>query len=323
MRADRLLSILMLLQSRGRMTAQALAEEFGVSERTIYRDVDALCMSGVPVYPEHGPGGGFALLDSYRTNLTGMTDEELNALFSLSVPSPYEKLGISNELRSALLKLSASLPAARRHSEEQAQNRVLIEWEGFHADEPVPHLNVIQQAVWKNQRLRFSYRIIMGIAIDDVLVEPYALVAKGGIWYAVVMQEGYLNVHRVSDLTDVRETGEAFTRLPGFDLANYWRKWCETHEKQRGTYPVTVRVSPAAIPLLPLYFGSRAKAWKERGQYDADGWVTLTIDLETFESARAHLLGMGAAVEVLLPLALRYSIIDFAKQTTRLYDSSS
>lgn len=144
MRADRLLSILMLLQVRGKVTAQELAQELDVSERTIYRDMEALCTSGVPVYTEHGPGGGFALLDSYRTNLTGMTEDELRALFMLTVPAPLEKLGISQELRSALLKLSAAVPDARRMDENKTHQRFHLDWNGwFQEEEPVPHLNVI------------------------------------------------------------------------------------------------------------------------------------------------------------------------------------
>jgi predicted DNA-binding transcriptional regulator YafY len=320
MRADRLISILMLLQSRGRMTAQALADEFDVSERTIYRDIDALSISGVPIFPEHGPGGGFALLDSYRTTLTGMTEEELNALFLLSVPSPFEKLGISRELRSALLKLSASLPAARRPSEEMSQNRFLIDWEGFQIEPAAPGLQTIQQAVWKNRRLLLSYRLIMGVALQDVPVDPYALVAKAGAWYLVAMHEVRLNVYGIADLTGVRETGETFVRQAGFDLPTYWQQWCQRSEQRRRSYPVTVRFSPDAIALLPLYFGQRARAWHDLGQSAEDGWVTLIVEFESLEAARGHLLGMGSAVEVLAPLALRCSLADFAKQVARMYE---
>ena len=116
MRADRLLSLLMLLQTRGQMTAQDLAQELECSIRTIYRDVDALSISGVPIYADRGHGGGIALLDDYRTTLTGFTEEEIRALFLLSIPAPLEDLGLSKEIRSALLKVSASLPAYQNGS---------------------------------------------------------------------------------------------------------------------------------------------------------------------------------------------------------------
>src|SRR5512147_2861952 len=153
MRADRLLSLLMLLQARGRMTAQELARELEVSERTIYRDINALSASGVPVYAESGPGGGCALLDSYRTNLTGLTADEARALFMLSIPAPLDQLGVGQELRAALLKLSAALPSSRRPDEERARQRIHIDslaW--FQGEDPVPHLHTLQQAVWQDRR---------------------------------------------------------------------------------------------------------------------------------------------------------------------------
>ena len=141
MRADRLLSLLMLLQARGRMTAQELAAELEVSERTIYRDINALSASGVPVYAESGPGGGCALLDSYRTNLTGLTADEARALFMLNIPAALDQLGVTQELKAALLKLSAALPEARRRDEERIRQRIHLDstwW--FQAEEPLPHL---------------------------------------------------------------------------------------------------------------------------------------------------------------------------------------
>jgi len=326
MRADRLLSILMLLQGRGKMTAQELSEALDVSERTIYRDIDALCTSGVPVYPEHGPGGGFALLESYRTNLTGLTEGEMSALFMLNVPSPLEKLGVSQELQSALLKLEAAQPTARKSAsrksgaEDQAQNRFLIDWEGFFTEEPVPHLKLIQEAVWKNQRLLLSYRLIMGVMVNDSLVDPYALVAKAGEWFVIVMRAGRLDTLRVAELLEVKPSGETFTRLPGFDLAVYWREWCQGYQRRQNRYPVRLRFAPGFMPYLPLYFGQRAKDWARQAAPDPDGWVTLTIEFGSLENARGRLLGLGRAVEVLDPLALRRSLIDYARQIVALYE---
>ncbi len=160
MRADRLISILMLLQSRGRMTARELAEELEVSERTIYRDVEALSGSGVPMYAEHGPGGGLALLDSYRTNLTGLNEDELRALFMMfSGPGALDKLGVHQDLKSALLKLSAALPGASRTDEEEVRNRFYLDWSWwFHHQEPVPHLAALQQALWEQHKVRLYAR---------------------------------------------------------------------------------------------------------------------------------------------------------------------
>lgn len=148
MRADRLLSLLMLLQIRGRMTAQELAQELEVTERTIYRDVLALSTSGVPVYTERGPGGGIELLEDYRTNLTGLTAEEVRALFMLSIPEPLEKLGVGRDLRAALLKLTAALQGRLRSEEERSHQRIYLDSVPWHqADKPLPFLSIIQQAV--------------------------------------------------------------------------------------------------------------------------------------------------------------------------------
>ena len=160
MRADRLLSILLLLQGRGRMTAEELAEELEVSVRTIYRDIDALSAAGVPVYTDRGPGGGCSLLESYRTNLTGLTQSEVQALFMLSIPSPLVDLGVSQELRMALLKLSAALPKAAQRAEERARSRIHLDstwW--FQSGEPVPHLPTIQEALWTDRKLVVRYRL--------------------------------------------------------------------------------------------------------------------------------------------------------------------
>ena len=171
MRADRLLSLLMLLQTRGKMTAQALAQELEVSERTIYRDIDALCTSGVPIYGEAGLDGGYALLDSYRTNLTGLSEAEVRALFMLNVPAPLADLGVSRELKSALLKLTAALPAARRPHEEHVRQRFYLDSAGWQRDEEaVPHLKTIHQAVWQDRKLYLTVRTFS--FQGDKLVDP-------------------------------------------------------------------------------------------------------------------------------------------------------
>lgn len=159
MRADRLLALLMLLQTGGRMTAAELARELEVSERTIYRDLDALAMAGVPVYAERGPGGGCALLDSYRTSLTGLTDGEVRALFLLSLPTPLADLEVGRDLKAAVLKLNAALPAERQDQADWLRQRLHLDWSAPSEAETVPHLPQVQRAVWENRRLRVTYRL--------------------------------------------------------------------------------------------------------------------------------------------------------------------
>jgi len=325
MRADRLLSILMLLQARGRVTAQQLADELEVSVRTIYRDIDALSTAGVPVYAERGPGGGCALVEGYRTSLTGLTEEEVRALFMLSVPASLDELGVSQELRAALRKLAAALPDARRQDEKQVRQRIYLDWADWPQPEPAPHLQAIRQAVWEDRKLGIIYRwIAPHVQQFERLVDPYGLVAKAGTWHLVCADDSQIRVYRVSELVEVRPTDARFERPADFDLAAFWKAWCKGREESRPSYPVTARVSPGLLPLLPLYFGDRIRAQiASAGPPDGDGWITLTLPFERIETARERILGFGRAVEVLAPEALRLSVIDFARQIAGFYNRDS
>jgi predicted DNA-binding transcriptional regulator YafY len=322
MRADRLLSLLMLLQARGRMTAQRLAEELEVSQRTIYRDIDALSIAGVPVYGERGPEGGYALLDSYRTNLTGLTEDEVRALFMLSIPAPLAELGVSQELKAALLKLSAALPDVHRTDEERVRQRIHLDsawW--FQHEESVPHLQTVHQAVWQDRRLYITYRLRLGTAVEiERLVDPYGLVAKANVWYLVCARNGRIRAHRVSHLLDARMSDESFERPQDFDLAAFWKEWCTEFEEGRPYYPVTARVAPDFVSELPRHFGQQIHdAIAQAGPPDDEGWITLTLPFETLEAARYRILGFGRGVKVLEPQALRRSLLDFAAQIVALY----
>ena len=321
-RADRLLSLLIMLQTRDQMTAQALAEEFEVSVRTIYRDIEALSMAGIPVYAERGPGGGCALLDSYRTNLTGLTEHEVRALFMLSIPSPLADLGVSQELKTALLKLTAALPVSHRDEEQSVRQRIHLDstsW--FQSHEPVPHLQTIQQAVWQDRQLILTYRRPFPIR-DEVerWVKPYGLVAKAGNWYLVAATNGHIFPYRVHWILRAVLTDKPFERPDTFDLATFWYEWRESYEHNQPFYPVTARVSPALLPWLPLHFGDSIREQIEQANPpDAEGWIILTLPFEHFETARQRMLGFGRAVEVLEPEALRLSVIDFAEQIVTFY----
>ncbi|MCP5098059.1 MAG: WYL domain-containing protein [Chloroflexi bacterium] len=319
MRADRLLSLLLLLQTRGQMTAQTLAKELEVSERTIYRDIDALSCAGVPVYGEPGPEGGYALIDSFRTNLTGLTEGEVRALFMLTVPAPLADLGVSQELRTALLKLSAALPQARRHDESWIRQRFHLDatwWQ--QSDAPFPHLQTIHTAVLQDRKLHIVYETAVAVKLDRI-VSPYGLVAKAGIWYLVSATADAIRVHRVSDLLDVCLSDEPFTRQKEFDLAAFWRNWCAAFETHLSDFAVTVRVAPSFVPILPKYFGSAVRAKIANATPDTDGWIKLELTFKSFEAARERLLGFGRGVEVLEPRALQRSILDYAEQIVALY----
>ena len=319
MRADRLLSLLLLLQARGRMTARQLADELEVSERTIYRDIDALSISGVPVYGDRGPDGGYALVESYRTTLTGLSAPEVRALFMLSIPSPLDELGVSGELRSAMLKLVAALPATSREDEAWVRERIYLDATWWGQDEPVPHLQVLHRAIWQDELVRITYRhpFIAPVGMEQT-VAPYGLVAKGGVWYLVCEGNGRIRAHRVSTLVDASLTGERFARPPGFDLRAFWEAWC-TAESPPPSYRVRVRVSPGLAFALPWYLGDRTRAALAEAPRDAEGWSVLELSFESFEDARARLLSFGGGAVVLEPEELRLSVLDFARQTIARY----
>jgi predicted DNA-binding transcriptional regulator YafY len=302
------------------MTARELAKELEVSERTIYRDIDALSIAGVPVYGVPGPEGGYALVERYRTNLTGLTEGEVRALFMLSVPAPLADLGVSQELRAALLKLSAALPDTRRRDEERVRQRFHLDSTWWRqGEECVPHLQTIHQAVWQDRKLHVVYRPPFAIEIER-LVAPYGLVAKAGIWYLVCARNDAVHVHRVSHLLDVRLSDESLERPADFDLAAFWDAWCAGYEAFLSDFTATVRVAPGFIPELPKYFGSTIHTKIARaGPPDSEGWIRLELSFESFEAARDIILGFGRGVEVLAPCALRRSVLDYAEQIVALY----
>ncbi len=323
MRADRLLSILMLLQGRGRMTAGQLAGELEVSERTIYRDIDALSTAGVPVYGERGPEGGYALLDSYRTRLTGLTENEVRALFMLNIPAPLAELGVDDELRAAMRKLSASLPERSRGAEQRVRQRVHVDsvwW--AQGEDPVPHLRALHDAVWQDRVVRIRYPQPFGTpAVLERAVDPYGLVVKAGAWYLVHARRGRMRVIQVSRLQDVELTSDTFARQREFDLSAFWRSWCAEADRQRTDYRAVVRVAPELVEWLPRYFGQGVRtAIAEAGPPDEEGWVRLELGFESLPAARERILGFGRAMEVLAPRALRLSVADYARQVAQLYE---
>jgi predicted DNA-binding transcriptional regulator YafY len=305
------------------MTAQELAQELEVSERTIYRDINALSASGVPVYAESGPGGGCALLDSYRTNLTGLTADEARALFMLSIPAPLDQLGVTQELKAALLKLSAALPEARRRDEERIRQRIYLDSLNWFQDvDAVPQLPVIYRAVWDDREVAITLRLQFAAFIDaqiEQVIAPYGLVAKAGVWHIIAARDDQLRVYRAADVIDARLLDETFTRCADFDLAEFWQKWCDGVEQDRPRYDVMLRLAPHFVPIAQHYLGTEVQAAIDRAPPDEQGRVKVVVTFESLEDARARCLSLGYAVEVLEPEALRRSIVDYAEQIRRIY----
>jgi predicted DNA-binding transcriptional regulator YafY len=225
MRSDRLLAMLLLLQTHGQMSATKLAEELEVSPRTVYRDMEALSAAGVPVYAERGRAGGIAILPDFRTDVTGLTTEEARALFVLVSDDAHANLGFGDALRSGLRKLMAALPEAHQQLAERSTERIIIDpgrWGGPAAHSP--HLTVVQEAVLRDRRLRLGYEQRDS---DDLLhfpvVDPHGLVHRGGAWYLVATVEGKDRLFRVDRIRAAELLNDAVQRPAGYSLRASWR----------------------------------------------------------------------------------------------------
>ncbi len=329
MRADRLLSLLMILQSHGKTTAQALAAELEVSERTVYRDVIALSSAGVPVYADRGPGGGISLIEQYRSDLTGLNKEEVRALFILAIPPALGDLGLDGELKAALRKLSAALPSTLRADEQRVRQRIHIDptpWQPEQSSTPLPHLLEIQRAVWEGRALEIRHRLWMRSDMPplEAKIFPYGLVAKAGHWYLVAWRVDHLTVIRIDRVLELHDTGERFERPADFDLATFWRAHCQEIKEQRLTFPVVVRLPARQLSFLHWMLKDAVQPPPPGGeQPDSMGRITRELRFEYFEQARERLLPLGGAVEVIEPLALRYSIQDYAAQILAVYSETN
>src|ERR1051325_7154818 len=223
MRADRLLSIMLLLQIYRRLTAGELARRLEVSERTIHRDMEALSTAGVPVVAERGAGGGWALVDGYRTNLTGLNGEEIQSLFAATPSRLLSDLSLDKAADAAHVKLLAALPESSRSLAEYARERIHVDSAGWGgAEERAPHLRTIQEAVWQGRRLFIAYARGCESPDAELEVDPLGLVAKGGVWYMVAAVGGDARSYRVSRVRAARLSEEAAARPEGFDLAAFW-----------------------------------------------------------------------------------------------------
>jgi predicted DNA-binding transcriptional regulator YafY len=321
-RASRLVSLLLLLQTRGGMTAAELARELEVSERTIHRDVDALSASGVPIFAERGPHGGIRLVEGYRTRLTGMTPDEAEALFLSGLPGPAAELGLGTVVAAARLKVLAALPTELRGRATRLIERFHLDASGwFHADEPVPHLAAISEAVWQTRRIELVYD--RGDRVVTRTTDPLGLVLKAGVWYLVARTDGQLRTYRISRVVDVHAGDERCERPEGFDLAAYWIESSAAYERDTPRLTVTLRVRDTAAGDLAGTVGSGAWQGREELAAESDGgWRTLRLRLDWPEEVPGRLLALGPDVEVLEPPELRNAVVARAARVIEVYGKS-
>ncbi|MGW1744483.1 helix-turn-helix transcriptional regulator [Streptomyces sp. NPDC002092] len=307
MKAGRLVSILLLLQTRGRMTAAQLAEELEVSVRTVYRDVEALGAAGVPLYGDAGHAGGYRLLDGYRTRLTGLTADEAEALFLAGAPGPAAELGLGSVLAAAQLKVRAALPPELRAHADRVSGRFHLDAPGWYADaEEAPYLPAVADAVWNSRVLNVLYRRWAEPTDVQRRLEPYGLVLKAGRWY-VVAGPGP-RTFRVDQILQLAAADEEFTRPDDFDLAAYWTAYQRDFHDRLYRGEAVVRLAPGVR--LPRAVDGRT---------DVDGWTVATVPIESVEHAHGEFLRLGTDIEVLQPPELRERIARTVAQLAGRY----
>jgi predicted DNA-binding transcriptional regulator YafY len=318
MRASRLLSILMLLQTRGRTTADALAAEFEVSVRTIYRDIDQLSAADVPIYGDRGPNGGFQLLDGYRTKLTGLSPAEAETLFLAGLPGPAADLGLADVLATAELKLTAALPERVRPQARRLAARFHldpVDW--FRSPDEARLLPAIAQSVWNETRVEIRYR--RGTGAVTRLLNPLGLVLKAGTWYVVASVGQAMRTYRVSNILTLTQTAEPFPRPKDFDLVGYWTAATRSYELGLYRGEAVLKVRRKSLPRLELLGAAVKEAADRTARPAGRDWLRVQIPIESPEQAAAELLRLGPEVEVIEPEALRSRIGERAEAVARLY----
>lgn len=323
-RADRLVSLVLLLQARGRLPARALAAELEVSVRTVYRDIAALNSAGVPVVTESGPNGGCWLLDGYRFPLRGLSADEASALLVLGVPAAVAELGLADALAAAHQKISVTSGDASGFPRPALVHLDMPRW--FHGAEHVPQLPALASAVRERRQLRLGYWRGSDEPETTRVVSPLGLVNKAGTWYLVAVAAGRDGpvVFRVGRIVSARVLADTFARPADFDLAAFWADWSASFQASRPKTEVLLRASPAALAAFPEVFGdSVLPALEAAGPADALGFREVALTFEHETAAVTRLAGFGGQVEVLSPASVRARLVATARELLERYSSST
>lgn len=317
MRADRLLSIMLLLQSRGKLSSRELAHTLEVSERTVMRDMEALSASGVPVLAERGRDGGWRLTEGYRTSLTGMKPNEIGSLLLTADAAILKALGIQEDYSSAVRKLEAA--AKPQGSPLQFLNqRIHIDGAGWHTSgESYPFLTLLQEAVWGDRKVTIIYS--NGDEDKHRLISPLGLVAKRGVWYVAAESCGEMRTYRVSRILHAEITSETFTRPAGFELARYWEESTASFKSSLPRYPVTLLLRESAQKSLRQ---ERYTVILSSEQSSRAGWLTIHAEFQTLESACKIILSLGQEAVATEPQELVDRILSALRKTSTLYEET-
>jgi predicted DNA-binding transcriptional regulator YafY len=318
MRADRLLSIMLILQAQGKTKTVALAETLEVSRRTILRDIEALSIAGVPVHAEAGHGGGVYLDEHYRVSLTGLKEAEVRALFVSTPPGPLKDVGLGQAAEATLLKLFAALPSLHRQEAERMQQRIHLDpawW--WHKVETLPYLETLKAAVFEDDRVQVRYERGDGEVVERIL-EPYSLVAKSSVWYVIARRADELRTYRVSRFMAVERLHERFDRDVAFDLAEYWHAHASEFVANIPDFAFTMRLNAASLPFLKLYASGR---YMIRDTSPNGTHLLIDVRFSSLEEARMLVMGLGVDAEIIEPDVLRDAVLIQAQQIAAKFSS--
>lgn len=315
MRADRLLTILLLLQNRGKMTSRELANTLEVSERTVFRDMEALSASGVPVFAERGREGGWMLTEGYRTSLTGMKPKEIASLLLSADVSLLSDLSIHEDFSSAVRKLEAASSPQTSSPAAYLSQRIHIDGASWHpSDEKYPFLSVLQDALWEDRKVKITYD--RNNEPQTRLINPLGLVAKRGVWYVVAEREGEIRTYRVSRLVTAEATNESFQRPDPFDLKSYWEQSTLAFKASLPRYPATLLVKEN---ILKEFRRERFVTVTNIEEASDSEWLSVEAEFNTVESACRIVLSFSPSVIVTAPQELREKLLAALQETFTLY----
>jgi predicted DNA-binding transcriptional regulator YafY len=311
-RADRLVATLLLLQSRGRVTAAELAQELEVSVATARRDLEALSAAGIPVYPQPGRRGGWSLVGGARTDLTGLSATEAQALFLLLGP----RTAGSEQARAALRKLVRALPATFRADAEAAATATAVDPTRWgERDRPRPELvDRLSSAVVRRRKVRLSYTN-SARQHSERLVDPWGLVDKDDIWYLVAGTERGQRTFRVDRIVAAEVTDQRADRPEDFTLTAAWQQVVGEVEERRSRTWATVLIDARFVPILADRFGRHCHT---EGEAD-DGRARVRLAAPTALDIARNLAGWGALVEVLEPEPVRAHLARIGSELTTAY----
>jgi predicted DNA-binding transcriptional regulator YafY len=309
-----LISILLIIQNRGRMTSRELADKLEVSERTIHRDMEALSAAGIPVVAERGANGGWTLYEGYRTNLTGMKTEEMQSLLFAHSSRLLKDLGLGGVFEDAFQKLLAAFPVTMRGDAEIARQRIHIDGAGWHqSDEMLLELPIFQEAIWQEKKLFIQYQ--RDADIVERVVEPLGLVAKSSIWYLIAAAEEGMRTYRISRMVSAKMSKESFQRPESFDLALYWEQSTRDFKANLPQYLSRIRFNEKVLSRI-----SQQRYMKLLNTVSVDShWLEADVEFNTLDSACEIVLGYGPLVVVLAPIELRDKVLAQANAILLMY----